>query len=155
MATAYRAAALCFVAGLVACGGDKSSESGTSSASTSSGTRASTVVQRPSGGPAPGVLQGRWQLVSVVKKKITVDFQLIISDRKYTWKGSDVNGNVVAKGNEVVFFNESLCRLAFPEGVARYKWNVKAEMLHLHLVGKEPCRDRGGVFDDAMYRRLG
>jgi hypothetical protein len=148
---------LCLAAMAEGCdsGGQAGSAAGgptnpTPSVSTSSGTD-----HAPSGGSAPTKLQGHWLLVSKSGHKFKNRFELAIRDRQYGFPVGLVRGQVVAHGSEVDFYNEDLCDLAFPEGVGRYRWIVKGDLLHLERMGKDACATRRGVLDDATYRRIG
>jgi hypothetical protein len=107
---------------------------------------------RPAGGPTPAELQGSWELVSKSGKTLKNRFELVIPARHYGFPIGLVRGEIVAQGNEVDLYNEDLCGLAFPKGVGRYRWTLAGEMLHLDLIGKDPCA-RAGVLNDATYRR--
>jgi hypothetical protein len=116
---------------------------------------ASGTDHAPSGGPASTKLQGHWLLVSKSGHMFKNRFELEIRDRQYGFPVGLVRGQVVAHGPEVDFYNEDLCDLAFPQGVGRYRWTVKGELLHLDRIEKDPCATRRGVLDDATYRRIG
>jgi hypothetical protein len=128
------------------------SASGASTASTGSVPTATIPEIAPSGGPTPAELQGSWELVSKSGKTFKNRFELVIPARHYGFPIGLVRGEIVAQGNEVDLYNEDLCGLAFPKGVGRYRWTLAGEMLHLDLIGKDPCAC-AGVLNDATYRR--
>jgi len=99
-------------------------------------------------------LQGEWLLISKSGHAFKNRFELVIRDRHYGFPVGLVRGEVVAHGVEVDFYNEDLCDLPFPEGVGRYRWAVRGNVLHLDHMTKDPCATRGGVLDDAIYRRI-
>jgi hypothetical protein len=148
--------ALCLVPIMSGCnsGNTGTSASGltdlTPTLSTSTGTD-----NAPSGGSAPTKLQGHWLLVSKSGHAFKNRFELEIRDRQYGFPIGLVRGQVVAHGNEVDFYNEDLCDLAFPKGVGRYRWTVKGELLYLAEIEKDRCATRRGVLDDAAYHRIG
>jgi hypothetical protein len=113
------------------------------------------IENAPSGGPAPTKLQGHWLLISKSGHTFKNRFELAIRDHQYGFPMGLVRGQVVAHGVEVDFYNEDLCDLAFPEDVGRYRWTVTGKLLHLDRIEKDPCATRGGVLDDATYRRTG
>jgi hypothetical protein len=148
----FVAVALLLALSLFGCD-DKSPAAKTSVISAGSGPTMTSSENPVSGGPAPAELQGRWLLVSISKKAFKNRFELVIRDRHYGFPLGLVRGSIVAQGNEVDFYNEDLCDRACPEGIGRYRWNVRGDMLHLDLIGEEPCANRAGVLDDATYRR--
>jgi hypothetical protein len=116
------------------------------------------ATQGPTGQLAPMRLQGTWKLVSIAGKPIGASLIIAISDRKYALRGTDVNGDLVVKENEIDFFNENLCIRGTSRSdprVGRYQWTLRGRKLHFRLLGKEPCGDRTGLFEDATYQRLG
>lgn len=118
---------------------------------------ATSPASAPSGGPTPAELQGSWELVSISGKtlKNLGRLELVIRGSHYGFPIGLVRGQIVARGNEIDFYNEDLCGLAFPKGVGRYRWSLAAEALHLELIGRDPCANRVGVLNDATYRRSG
>jgi hypothetical protein len=153
--------ALCVVS--IAEGCDSGAEAKGSATATSSNGRTSPTAalstttgidNAPSGGSAPTKLQGEWLLISKSGHAFKNRFELVIRDRHYGFPVGLVRGEVVAHGVEVDFYNEDLCDLPFPEGVGRYRWAVRGNVLHLDHMTKDPCATRGGVLDDAIYRRI-
>jgi hypothetical protein len=144
--------ALCVVSIANGCdsGGEVKGSATAAALSTVSG-----INNAPNGGPAPTKLQGHWLLTSKSGHTFKNRFELVIRDRQYGFPVGLVRGEVVAsEAFEVDFYNEDLCDLPFPEGVGRYRWTVKGKLLHLKDIKKDPCATRGGVLDDATYRRL-
>lgn len=122
----------------------------TAALSTTSG-----VDNAPNGGPVPAKLQRHWLLISKSGHTFKNRFDFAIRDRQYGFPIGLVRGEVVAPGPfELDFYNEDLCDLPFPEGVGRYRWTVKGELLHLVAIEKDPCATRRGVLDGATYRRV-
>jgi hypothetical protein len=113
------------------------------------------IENAPTGGPAPTKLQGRWLLISKSGHTFKNRFELAIRDHQYGFPVGLVRGSIVAQGKKVDFYNEDLCGLAGPEGIGQYRWDVRGEILHLDLIGEDPCANRAGVLDDATYRRTG
>jgi hypothetical protein len=150
-------AGLLLILSLVGCRGDGSPRE-SASASTASLSTTSGATNVPTGDLAPAKLQGTWKLVSLSGKEIKVPLYVAISDRKYALRSTDVNGDFVVNGNQIDFFNESLCTRGTSGSdprVGRYKWTLKGRKLHFRLLGKEPCGDRTGFFKNATYERIG
>lgn len=121
---------------------------------TSSG-RTSSIENVPSGAPAPSKLQGHWLLISKSGHTFKNRFDFAIRDRQYGFPIGLVRGEVVAPGPfELDFYNEDLCDLPFPEGVGRYRWTVRGNLLYVDDLELDPCATRRGVLDDATYRRV-
>jgi hypothetical protein len=68
--------------------------------------------------------------------------------------GGGGSGEIVVRGNEIDFFNSALCGLSLPEGIGRYKWRIRGNILHLEVIGKDPCGGRASGID-ATFKRLG
>jgi hypothetical protein len=64
------------------------------------------------------------------------------------------HGDLVVKGSQIAFFNAAICGLQLPDGVGRYRWAVEGGRLHFDLIGEEPCGGRGGILEDATYKRI-
>jgi hypothetical protein len=60
----------------------------------------------------------------------------------------------VVRGDEIDFFSSAFCGLYLPEGVGRYKWRITGNMLHLDVIGKDPCGGRSSGID-ATFKRAG
>jgi hypothetical protein len=148
--------AFCLVAIADGCdsGGQAGSATGEPNNPTAAVSASSGTDNAPSGGPAPTKLQGHWLLVSKSGHAFKNRFELEIRDRHYGFPVGLVREQVAAHGTEVDFYNEDLCDLAFPEGVGRYRWRVKGELLYLAEIDEDHCATRQGVLDGAKYRRL-
>jgi hypothetical protein len=74
------------------------------------------------------------------------------------------SGNVVVRGNEILFFNDAGCRpapasrpLALPDGIGRYSWTVTGQSVHFVLLAVDPCTVLGdvreGLLSGATWKR--
>ena len=141
----------CLIAGFVAatltaCGGS----SGAAPAPTA--TRAAANPQQPSGEDAPAELQGTWRLMSKGPEK---GLLFVISDRHYRVPARLAHGDLAVDGDEILFFNATICGLTLPQGIGRYRWTVKGNRLRFDPIEEDPCGGRSDILDGTAYERVG
>ena len=114
---------------------------------------ATTSPQKPPGDPAPAQLQGDW--LSVETSGLP-PVRLTIRESSYhaSRGGGGGSGQIVVSGDEIDFFNSAICALYLPEGVGRYRWRIKGNVLQLHVIEKDPCGGRSSGID-ATFKRAG
>jgi hypothetical protein len=133
-------------ANFAGCGGD-------SSAPTEGASRtlaAPTTIAAPKN-PLPEELQDTW-----FSSTATAANPLRLYLRESTYlvsRGGSHSGDVEAEGDVLTF--TSICGGSNVEGTGRYRWTLKANMLHLDLIGKDECGGRSDVLEDATYERRG
>jgi hypothetical protein len=109
----------------------------------------------PPGGPVPSQLWGNWYLPGAAVTQVTAGtipcpsnptptncfFQLMLGGS--TWSISFVatggivvpsQGNVVANGNEMDFYNSAYCGIQLPAGLGRFTWRVTAGVLYFTMI---------------------
>jgi hypothetical protein len=140
-------------AGLTACSGSESGGTEAGSAGSESQPAATTSPQKPPGDPAPAQLQGDW--LSVETSGLP-PVRLTIRESSYhaSRGGGGGSGQIVVSGDEIDFFNSAICALYLPEGVGRYRWRIKGNVLQLHVIEKDPCGGRASGID-ATFKRAG
>jgi hypothetical protein len=107
----------------------------------------------PAGGDAPAQLIGTWRLASRDSPERGLLF--IISQSHYRVPNRFASGDLAVDGDEIAFFNATLCGLTLPDGVGRYKWNVEGDTLRFQPVGEEPCGGRKDILAGTVYHRVG
>jgi hypothetical protein len=109
----------------------------------------------PPGGPVPSQVWGNWYLPGAAVTQVTAGtipcpsnptptncfFQLMLGGS--TWSISFVasggivvpsQGNVVANGNEMDFYNSAYCGIQLPAGLGRFTWRVTAGVLYFTMI---------------------
>jgi hypothetical protein len=109
----------------------------------------------PPGVPVPSQLWGNWYLPGAAVTQVTAGtipcpsnptptncfFQLMLGGS--TWSISFVasggivvpsQGNVVANGNEMDFYNSAYCGIQLPAGLGRFTWRVTAGALYFTMI---------------------
>jgi hypothetical protein len=119
-------------------------------ASVAATTVAATEASLP-GDPVPAELRGRW--IGKSDSQAPGSEYLTLMDKTYRLQSPDgaSTGDVVVNGDEIDFFDASVCGLKLPEGVGRYRWRLTAGVLHFALLATDPC-GRVAVLKDADYR---
>jgi hypothetical protein len=139
-------------AGLTACSGSESGGTEAGSTGSESQPAATTSPQKPPGDPAPAQLQGDW--LSVETSGLP-SVRLTIRESSYHVRAEGAAaGQIVVRGDEIDFFNSAICALYLPEGVGRYRWRIKGNVLQLHVIEKDPCGGRASGID-ATFKRAG
>jgi hypothetical protein len=111
---------------------------------------APTTIAAPKN-PLPEELQDTW-----FSSTATAANPLRLYLRESTYlvsRGGSHSGDVEAEGDVLTF--TSICGGSNVEGTGRYRWTLKANMLHLDLIGKDECGGRSDVLEDATYERRG
>ena len=147
------AIAILAAAAVVACG------AGAKSAATKSGTsataRAAAAVPTPTAAPptgdqAPSLLIGSWYQVASSTTVLTLTAtRYILRDT-----AEQGNGDIVVNGQEIDFFSGTLCSLALPQGVGRYRWTLQGVHLHLAPLNTDPCGRIGLLTNQTFTKRL-
>lgn len=107
-----------------------------------------------SGDPVPASLRGTWSgpTHTVGGFKVTEKLTLTLDKYGLCVVGNGcLNGDVVARGTTLIFFNEGICGL--PAGAAsagRYTWTISGGRLTLHPLAVDPC-DRGSDLAQNAY----
>jgi hypothetical protein len=126
----------------------------------------------PPGGPVPSQLWGNWYLPGAAVRQVTAGtipcpsnptptncfFQLMLGGS--TWSISFVasggivvpsQGNVVANGNEMDFYNSDYCGLQLPAGLGRFTWRVTVGVLYFTVIS-DTC-SRANVLTNRGWTR--
>jgi len=106
----------------------------------------------PPGGPPPAQLVGTWSRVTD-NPSLKADLILDGSTRYHLESaGGDSFGNVAVNGSKISFYEADPCDLHLPDGVGTYQWTLSGGVLHLAVVGSDPC-GRVTDFDDQDYKK--
>jgi hypothetical protein len=148
--------AVLVAAAVVACG------AGAKSAATRSDTTAPTsaaatvpavptpTAAPPTGGQAPSLLIGSWYQVASSTTVLTLTATgYILRDT-----AEQGHGDIVVSGQEIDFFSGTLCSLALPQGVGRYRWTLQGIHLHLAPLNNGPCGRIGLLTNQSYTKRL-
>jgi hypothetical protein len=106
----------------------------------------------PPGGPVPTTLAGDWILRTTTP---STSPDLIFQGNRYqlVTSGGFSFGNVAVNGNEIDFFNGSVCRIPLPGGVGRYRWSLHNGVLQFTPLNADPCGGRTRPLANQTYVR--
>lgn len=116
---------------------------------------ASTVAptaSAPPGGAVPMTLSGDWILRGTTAS-ISPDLVLQANTYELITSGGISFGNVAVNGNEIDFFNGSVCRIPLPGGVGRYRWSLHSGVLQFAPLNADPCGGRTRPLANQTYVR--
>jgi hypothetical protein len=116
---------------------------------------ASTVAPRasaPPGGAVPMTLTGNWTLRGATSST-SPDLVFQANTYELITSGGVSFGNVAVNGNEIDFFNGSMCRISLPGGVGRYRWSLRSGVLEFAPLNADPCGGRTRPLAGQTYVR--
>ena len=106
----------------------------------------------PPGGPVPITLAGDWSLRSATPST-SPDLVFQANSYELITSGGISFGNVAVNGNEMDFFNGSMCRIPLPGGVGRYRWSLHSGVLQFAPLNADPCGGRTRPLANQTYVR--
>lgn len=108
------------------------------------------TASAPPGGLVPAALTGNWILS---KSAPGSSPDLVFQGNRYELdtSGGITFGNVTVNGNEMDFFNGSMCRIPLPGGVGRYRWSLRGGLLQFTPLGQDPCGGRTRPLANQTY----
>jgi hypothetical protein len=105
------------------------------SLSAPAGAITSPLPSPPRGGPVPAQLDGAWKQVA----DPTVFMILTGTDFSSAGPAGSSAGKVAVNGSEIDFYNRTLCTVALPGGIAKYRWTISAGLLIFTPLNADPC----------------
>lgn len=92
----------------------------------------------------PPELQGLWLMVGSQNPPAYSRLHLTADG----WSFLQASGRAVVNGDEIDFFASEACE--FADAVGRYRWSLKADVLHFEALDQDPC-ERRLLFDNVSY----
>jgi hypothetical protein len=104
----------------------------------------------PRGGPVPFELDGAWKEVADPPPVF-----MILSGTDYSSAGfgGSGKGNVAVNGSEIDFYNGSVCDLALPRGIGKYRWMISGGLLMFTALNSDPCPRASYLTDPKGWQR--
>jgi hypothetical protein len=110
------------------------------------------AASAPPGSAVPITLAGDWMLRGTTP---STSPDLVFQGNRYQLitSGGFSFGNVAVNGNEIDFFNGSVCRIPLPGGVGRYRWSLHSGVLQFTPLTADPCGGRTRPLANRTYVR--
>jgi hypothetical protein len=112
----------------------------------------SPTASAPPGGAVPMTLAGDWVLRGTTSSS-GPDLVFQANTYELITNGGVSFGNVALNGNQIEFFNGSMCRISLPGGVGRYRWSLHGGVLQFTPLNADPCGGRTRPLANQTYVR--
>jgi hypothetical protein len=103
----------------------------------------------PQGSPVPAQLDGAWKQV----RDPTVVMILTGTDFSSAGPAGSSAGKVAVNGSEIDFYNGTLCTIALPGGIGKYRWTISAGLLIFSPLNSDPCPRAPYLADPKGWQR--
>jgi hypothetical protein len=110
------------------------------------------TASAPPGGAVPMTLAGDW-ILRTTTPSTSPDLVFQANTYELITNGGMSFGNVAVNGNEIDFFNGSICRISLPGGVGRYRWSLHSGVLQFAPLNADPCGGRTKPLANQTYVR--